>query len=189
MTSAAISQKERQERLSVYLVLGMAIMSLLLGVMVRNSAQNQTRTYSTSGISADIPAGWLVQEGTGDLIFVARNTHSLDQLYRVNLLEGGELTAVVSEHNTYRQGVNNTFRVVEQTPIIASGREGVKVTYAFIDDEAESMPTVIEGVDYYFPEGDQIVVISYEADVAAFEAGFENFQSFRSSVNVSGGGS
>ncbi|MEM7332713.1 MAG: hypothetical protein AAF490_11525 [Chloroflexota bacterium] len=189
MSSAILTQKDRQERLSVLLVLGMAALSLILGTFIRSSAQNQTRPFTTSGVSAEIPTGWLTQDGTADLIFVARNSQSLDQLYRVNLLDGGDLDTIVNRHGIYRQIIEESYRTVEQTPIIASGREGIKVTYAFIDDEDESMPTVIEGVAYYFPEGDQILVISYEADVAEFEEGFENFQAFRSSVTVDGGGS
>ena len=187
MSATTISQKESQERLSVLLVLGVVILSLLLGTLVKNRVQNQTRPFSRKGVTAEIPTGWLVQNGTGDLVLVARNAQALDQLYRVNVLDGGALTAVANQNNSFRAGIDSTFRVVEETPIIVRGREGYKVVYGFVQDEQGSMPTVIEGVDYYFDEGDAVLVISYEADVAEFEEGVSQFQTFRASVNYQGG--
>lgn len=187
MTSVAPSTKQRQERLSAISVIVVAIVALLIGSLIRNAAQNQTRPFSNSGISAQIPVGWLTQDGTGDLILVARNAQALDQQYRINRLDGGELLLIAAQENEVRAGIEETFRVTEETPIIVRGREGYRVSYAFVDDDPTDIPTVIEGVSYYFAEADKTLVISYEADTNDFADGVPQFQQFRASVASTGG--
>lgn len=186
MTAIAPTPRQREERLSALFVIAVALLAILLGAVVRSSAQNQTRPFSGGGISAEIPAGWLVQEGTGDLVMIARNTQSLDQLYRVNLLEDGALSEVATAQNQIRAGMDETFRVVAETPIIVRGREGYRVNYAFVDDDLVDVPTVIEGVSYYFPDPNGVLVLSYEANSSKFDDGVPRFQRFRASVVVEG---
>lgn len=187
MTTIAPSTKQREERLSALFVIAVALIAILLGAVVKNSAQNQTRPFRGGGVAADLPVGWLVQEGTGDLVLVARNTQSLDQLYRVNLLPDGALSEAATHQNEMRAGMDDSFRVVEETPIIVRGRDGYRVRYAFVDDNQVDIPTVIEGVSYYFQDTNGVLVLSYEAESNTFEDGVPLFQQFRASVTPEGG--
>lgn len=183
---STLTVKQQAERQSIWLVAGVIVIALILGAFIKQGAAGQTRPFSASGIRASIPEGWLVQEGMGDLIIVARNTQSLDQVYRVNLLNGSDPVSTAAAQNSIRTGLDDTFRVLEETPIIVRGRDGYKVSYAFVEDEGNALPTVIEGVDYYFIEGDDILVISYESDSNQFAEGLPLFQEFRASVQQGG---
>ncbi len=191
-TAINVMKKEIQsrERLSALLVILLTLLALSLGWAVKTAVANQTRPFASQGISAEAPAGWLAREGTGELVLLARNPASLDQRYRILLLPGSaDLTAVADQRNQNRARLDDTFTVLEQTPIVADGRDGYKVSYALVDAAGGSMPAVIEGADYYFPMSDKVVVVSFEAEQADYAAAFAQFQDFRASVAYEGGGS
>lgn len=188
MTTMTVQQREKHEQLSMILVLGFALLSLLVGWQVKTAVQNQTRPFSTQTVQAEIPSGWMAQDGAGELALLARNPQALDQRYRVTILsDGGELAAVAAAHNADRRQLEPSYRVLDETPIVVNGRSGYKVSTAFVNAEAEGMPAVIEGVDYYFADGEEVLVISFEADQTEFEAGFDQFQRFLTSVKLGGG--
>ncbi|MCP5097239.1 MAG: hypothetical protein GY943_16960 [Chloroflexi bacterium] len=189
MSAMTLEQRATHERNSFLLVLLFALISLAVGWGVKTAVQDQTRPFSSHGISAEIPAGWLVQEGAGDLIFVARNPQAMDQRYRVQLLTGdSDLTASAQMQIDTRRQRDDSFRILEETPIVVDGQDGYKVSYAYVDAAETGMPSVIEGVDYYFPSTDATLVISYESDHEDFANTFSQFQQFRASVSVQAGG-
>ncbi|MFQ5422224.1 MAG: hypothetical protein ACE5FD_04060 [Anaerolineae bacterium] len=181
-----IQPKERQSALLVILT---ALVALGLGWGVKTAVANQTRPFTVRSISAEIPAGWLVQEGTGELLLVARNPADMDQRYRILLLDGNsDLPLLANQHSQNRARLESTFIVLDETAIVADGRDGYKVTYAWVNTPAGQMPIIIEGVDYYFPVDDQALVISLEAAQTEFAGAFARFQQFRASVTYEAGG-
>ncbi len=191
-TANAIFKKDiqKRERLSALLVILLTLLALLLGWAVKTAVTNQTQSFASQGITAEPPAGWLVQEGAGEFVMLARNPAALDQRYRILMLPGGgELTAVAAQRNQNRGRMDDSYTVLEQTPIVADGRDGYKVSYALVNTDTGRLPTIIEGVDYYFSMDNKIVVVSFEAEQADYAANFAQFQDFRASVAYEGGGS
>ncbi|KAA3664655.1 MAG: hypothetical protein DWQ04_04600 [Chloroflexi bacterium] len=188
MSTLSVNERDSFERNSVVLVVVVAVISLILGGMVKTAVSDQTRTVTQNNITAEVPSGWLVQDGTGDLRIVVRNPQSLNTRYRVNVLDGDDLVVAAADRNETRARLDETYRVLEETPIVVNGRDGYKVSYAIVDAEDVGMPSVIEGVDYYFAEGDEIVVVSYEAEELNYAAGFPYFQQFRETVVYQAGG-
>jgi len=188
MSTLSVDQRDSFERNSVIFVIVMAVVSLILGGMVKTAVSDQTRTVTQNGITAQVPSGWLVQDGTGDLRIVVRNPQSLNTRYRVNVVDGDALASAAAERNQNRARMDESYRVLDETPIVVNGRDGFKVSYAIVDAEDVGMPSVIEGVDYYFAEGDEIVIVSYEAEEANYAAGFPYFQHFRETVVYQAGG-
>jgi hypothetical protein len=129
-----------------------------------------------------------VQDGAGTLIMVVRNPRDLDELYRVLLLPAdADLEAMATMRNNNRAHCRRTaFHILETTPIVFDGRDGFKVNYAYADTD-NTKPQIIEGVDYYFPEGNNVLLISFEAESETFAADFPRFTRFLRSVSVTGG--
>ncbi len=188
MSTISVDQRDSFERYSVILVIAMAVVSLILGGMVKTAVSDQTRTITQNGITAAVPSGWLVQDGTGDLRMVVRNPQSLNTRYRVNVLDGDVFAVAAADRNKNRAQLDASYRVLDETPIVVNGRDGYKVSYAIVNEPDVGMPSVIEGVDYYFAEGDEVVVVSYEAEETDFSAGFADFQKFRETVVYQVGG-
>lgn len=188
MTTWNFNQRASYERNSVIFVVVIALILLILGGVVKTAVQDQTRTITQNDVTVAVPSGWLVQDGTGDLRIVVRNPQSLNTRYRVNVFSGNELTIAAADRNENRTRLDESYRVLDETPIVINGVDGYKVSYAFVDAADAGMPAVIAGVDYYFAEGDEIVVISFEAEEEDFAAGFPQFQQFRETVVYQAGG-
>jgi len=187
-----IQTKERQ---SALLVILMALIALGLGWGVKTAVANQTRPFAKQGISAQVPAGWLVQEGAGELLLVARNPAAMSHRYRIQLLseDAADLSALANRRNENRARLEPTFTTLDETAIVADGRDGYKVSYAWVNSQTGQMPTgrmpaIIKGVDYYFPVENGVMVISLEADQTDFADAFSRFQRFRASVTYEAGG-
>jgi len=181
-----IQSKERQSALLVILT---ALVALGFGWGVKTAVANQTRPFTRHGISAEVPAGWLIQEGTGELLLVARNPADMDQRYRIQLLDGNsDLSLLANQQSQNRARLESTFIVLDETTIVADGRDGYKVTSAWVNTPSGQMPIIIEVVDYYFPIDNQVLVISLESAQTKFTDAFAHFQKFRASVIYEAGG-
>ena len=181
-------EKLANERRSALLVTALVVLSLLLGWGVKTAVQNATRPLEIGGFTADVPDGWLVQEGAGDLLFVVRNPQALNELYRVSQLPiAPDLAALAENRNLARTRLDDTYRVLAAEPIVFAGQDGYKVSFARVDLVSPGLPQVIEGLDYYFPAGEQVNVLSLEAQSDQFAEALSGFQAFVQSVNKGSG--
>ncbi len=189
MTPVAVPQNNlAYERRSAILTVFLVFVALALGWVVKTAVQNATRPIDMAGYSAAVPARWLVQEGAGDLIFIARNPQALDQLYRLSQLPLADDLAVEAENrNLARARLDNTFRVLEASPVVFAGQDAYKVSFARADVDSPGLPNTIEGIDYYFSLEDQIMVLSLEAKSDAFADALPAFQRFVQSVSYDAG--
>jgi hypothetical protein len=189
MTSVRVPyQNLAYERRSALLVVGLVLLSLLFGWQVKTAVQDAQHTITHSGFTANVPTGWLIQDGAGDLVFVARDPQALDHLYRVSQLPLADDLAVLAENrNLARARQDDSYRALLAEPIVFAGRDGYKVSFARVDLDSPGMPHVIEGLDYYFPEGNQITVLSLEAASEAFTDALPAFQTFVQSVTYTSG--
>jgi hypothetical protein len=187
MTAFTASEQHAHEQRSAVLVLLTTAIALLLGWGIMTAVTTAANTVTRDGITAEAPAGWLVQDGAGTLILVVRNPRDLDELYRVlHMHADADLEAMATMRNNNRALQETAFHILETTPIVFDGRDGFKVNYAYADTD-NTKPQIIEGVDYYFPEGDDVLLISFEAESETFAADFPRFIRFLRSVSVTGG--
>ncbi|MBK7894133.1 MAG: hypothetical protein WAS33_17740 [Candidatus Promineifilaceae bacterium] len=189
MTPLTVLQERfAQERRSALLVVALVLLSLLLGWGVKTAVQNATRPIEIGSFTADVPDGWLVQEGAGDLLFVVRNPQALNELYRVSQLPiAPDLAALAENRNLARTRLDDTYRVLAAEPIVFAGQDGYKVSFARVDLASPGLPHVIEGLDYYFPASEQVTVLSLEAQSDHFAEALPGFQSFVQSIRHSSG--
>ncbi|NUM49221.1 MAG: hypothetical protein HUU38_31355 [Anaerolineales bacterium] len=181
---------EQTRRQASTLTTVITILALLLGWGLKMYVEGQTRPVSVRGITAEVPAGWIVREndpasgvtpsddpfqmdhpdsGTSpNLVFTAWNPLHPERHYSVSLYPGGENTtfpATASVRTLNRGSTLKLYRILEETPILVNGRDGYKVTFAYVDPgDASEVPTVLQGVDYYFAEGEQTFVVTLEVD-------------------------
>lgn len=189
MTPVAMPQNNlAHERRSALMTTILVLLALLLGWWMKTAVQNATRPIEFGGYTADAPEGWLVQEGAGDLIFIARNPQALDQLYRLSELPAAADLAVVAQNrNLARARLDSTFRVLEASPVVFAGQDAYKVSFARADVDSPGLPDAIEGVDYYFSLDDQVMVLSLEANSDTFANALPAFQKFIQSVSYNAG--
>ena len=193
MPATASSQSVRHlthDRLSALAVGIATLVALLLGAVLKSSAENRSQHIERKGITASVPANWVIRESAGNLIFVSWDPFVPDVRYAVSLEtnDGNRpLVEVATERNTILGKVLESFRILDETPIIRRNREGFKVTYAFVDTKVEGLPLVLQGVDYYFPVDGKALIISLQAHERDYDEALLRFESFLDSVSYNPG--
>jgi hypothetical protein len=165
--------------------------ALLLGAVLKSSVENRSQHIERKGVSAALPANWVVNEGAGNLILVSWDPFVPDVRYSVSLESNDgdhPLAEVAKQRNTILGKVLEAFRILDETPIIRRGREGYKVTYAYVDTKVSGLPLVLQGVDYYFPEAGKAMVITLQAQEGDYEEALLRFEAFLDSVSYKAGG-
>ncbi len=176
------------ERQSAVLTVCLLLIALLLGWQVKTAVQNASRTIEQGGFMADVPPGWLVQPGAGDLVVVARNPQALNHLYRVSQLPAAsDLDSLAENRNLVRIRLDSSYRVLDASPVIFDGRDGYKINFARVDLNPNGLPQVIEGIDYYFAAEDRVIILSLEARSETFATALPAFQRFMQSVTYQSG--
>lgn len=189
MSIVATTQSTRRSRhdgLSAMAVGAVTLLALLLGAAVRSSVENRSQTIELKGVTASVPANWIVQEGAGDLIFATWDPFVPNVRYAVFLLSessSSELTDILSRRNLALAQTLESFRVLEESPIIRRGREGYKVTFAYVDSSAPGLPLIFQGVDYYYLTDGRILVISLQANEKDYDEALLRFEPFLDSVS------
>lgn len=176
------------ERWSALLTLGLLLVALFVGWQLQTAVEAASRTISQGNISAAVPKGWIVQNGAGDLVFTARNPQKPDQLYRVSqLAAGADLDTLAASRNHSRTQMDDSFRVLASEAVIVGGQEGYKVSFGRVNSSVPGIPAVIEGVDYYFRHGEQVLIISLESRLDSFSEALPRFHRFVQSVRYQAG--
>lgn len=174
--------------ISVTLVILLTALALFLGWTLKETILNRVQPFFQSGISANIPASWQVNEGIegDDLIFSASASLALNHRYLVYLLPAvpdGKVTDVVVTRNL-SQGQNLLYYKVEaQQAIQFRGRNGYQVDYSYIKTGAANEdPAIIKGMDIYFEETGKVLIVEMENEIGQFDAGLPGFFNFTESV-------
>ncbi len=184
----AVFEQTRRQASTFTTVL--TVIALLLGWGLKTYVEGQTRPITFRGITADVPAGWIVRENdpassgspsddpfqiehpdrgiSPNLVFTAWNPLHPERHYSVSLYAGGEETTLpdTASVRTLNRSMNlKLYRILEETPILVNGQDGYKVTFAYVDPgDAGEVPAVIQGLDYYFAQGEQTLVVTLEVD-------------------------
>lgn len=158
---------------SQWYVWGLTIVALLLGWSLRTAALTSTRPVEVDGLHVDVPSQWVVQRSSGGGLTGAANPHlaltAWDPLnpgtqYAVRLLPAAadaSLATLAAFHNLQHAQSETAFRVLDQTPVTLDGRDGYRVRFAYVDaSQMGQAPVVFEGVDYYFLQNGQALVMT-----------------------------
>ena len=182
---------------SQWLVIALTVIALLVGWGVRTSTEGATRAVSEGGIQAELPASWTVETpGAGtigespadpNLVMIGSDPLDPGTRYSVSLYPEGsaaDLSAVAAIRNLQRAQYLTAYRVLEQTPVTVDGRDGYRVSFAYVDaSEADKTPVVFEGVDYYFPDGEHAIVATLETR-NGLEDALTAFQEFAAALHM-----
>jgi hypothetical protein len=108
------------------------------------------------------------------------------QLEMLPVASGATAADVASLYSATRARDLNTVRVLDQQDVTVNGKNGYKVTYAYVDASSDltrvDVPVVVRGADYFFVAGDHAVVVTYHASEDNYTADFGRFRRFLESL-------
>jgi hypothetical protein len=173
------------ERASVWLVAVVTLLALSAGWGVRTSVENRARAVEQAGVRAAVPADWIVQEGFDELRLVTWNSQLPEERYSVSVLSGaGAPSDAAAERTRQRAQFLGTYRLLEEGPVVIGGREGYRISFAYVSTSRPGPPVVIQGVDHYYEEAGGVTIVSMESLEDRFDRALPRFLRFLASVEV-----
>lgn len=196
MAAQTMSQRSGSHAWMVFVVTAIA---LLIGWGLKGFTEGQTREIAQGGVTATLPAGWVVENAQGGplgggqtsigLVFTARDPLDPATRYLVTTLPASpetDLAAAAALRNLQRAQDNTAYRVLEQTPVTLKGRDGYRVTFAYVfAGRVDEVPVVYQGIDYYFVDGDATIIVTLET-TQSLEDALGAFQDFAAEVGLGG---
>ena len=187
-------QKASPSAISVWIVVAITILALLLGMGLKSMVENHTRPFDRAGITAQIPSGWLVQEGIAgeQTIFTANDPFTANLTYTASLVPTTpdiKPSDLAFTFNLQRGQEVSLFRTIDQSQEKINGKDVLRVHYAYVDPKSQAtLPVVIEGVEYIFLSQPKALIVAMESETSQFSSVLPAFMKFLGTVNYSAGG-
>lgn len=184
--------RTRRDRWADWVVVGVVVVALLLGWVVKAQAEGSTEAFSDAetGLSLNYPTGWLAGSGE-DFLFRARDPQSglfkttylveaevLDPARPVSLVDAVNMTSV----NRARK--LTAFRMLD---IEAVGPEegsprAIWSRYAYVEEKPDpfhdTLPVVVLGLDYTGVREGYLFTLTLLASEANFDEAEAAFKAF-----------
>jgi hypothetical protein len=187
MTATVMSTRRRvfREEEPEWLVWALVAVLLAVGLITRTVVVTRSTTFSEGNVSVSYPADWTpvasdtpgalltVGQTFSDGLFPARLT--VQQLPAASISRTAQsLGDLALKWSDDRARDLLGYRVLNIEPAQASGKDAVRVDYAYVAEPAlaapDTMPIVARGSDTLVREGDTITVITTMSTADAFES-------------------
>jgi hypothetical protein len=174
-TRAVIARVSREDTVSLLLVSGITLLALLLGLLVRNSAESGTRTYKDPALNATVhyPDTWQLNNATKGVVSVRHATAArfptTFELRKTTVDQAATDTAVLSSVANDLAGTrarqSTGYKLFNITPRESiKGLPAAKASYVYVDMPAgallQSVPSVVMGTDYLVRKGSAVYTFS-----------------------------
>jgi len=179
----------QRQRWSHLLTILLGIVSIVVGIGLRDRALNATQRYvdSQAGIEAEYPLGWLLDTGA-DYIFRVRDMAAAGfkttiqvsvQPVSTEMTENDVLTSI----SLRRSQVLTAYNPVAPESFVMPNEEiAVAARHAFVATDLnpflESVPVVVLGIDILTIKGGQVLVVTFRASAELYDEFFPIFERF-----------
>jgi hypothetical protein len=178
---------------SVWIVSILTILALLFGADLQNLVENRTHPFDHAGVAAQLPAGWLVQEGLASeqTVFTVGDPFTANLTYTASLVPTTadiKPSDLAFTFNLQRGQDVSLFRTIDQNQEKVNGKDALRVHYAYVDPKSETtLPVVVEGVEYIFLSQPKALIVALEAETSQFNSSLPAFMKFLGTVDYHGG--
>jgi len=175
---------------------GVVVAALLLGWVLKVSAENKTLSYNNEGVTVHYPDGWLLDEKAGYIVKVSdpssglfRTTYIVQmEAIDASTAETTALTNLLNNVSLSRAQAVTAYKLFQVNQVQVRGKSAAKATYVYVEEKPnpfrETVPVVVEGVDYAFVEGGKAYIFTLLAAEPNFAAAEKQFMSFLNSAEI-----
>jgi hypothetical protein len=188
----AASEITKNDRFSFVLVIVTFVVMFTIGLLMKQQSAAGTWPFSDteSGIEAEYPVGWLVEEGT---TYVARIRDPKSRPFKTQLMltvvPAGGQTAIrnVLDSLTLQRSVDlPAYRVIQVQEFDEGGFTVTQMDFVYVQTDPnpfiERLPVVVRGIDRIILDGNRAIIASYMADESTFETQLTTFERFVASL-------
>lgn len=184
-----------RQRWSHYAVLGFFVVLLALGFVLRDRTLNRAVAYQDveTGIGVLYPANWLLDRAGAEYVFRVRDMRQtgFKTTIQVSVIPIGPETSernIADQLAVQRARQLIDYRLLSVSPTTFKGVAADVVTYTFVSRDPspflESIPAVVFGEDIILFSRGQAIVLTFRADVNAYQQEYSRFQRFLSSLEL-----
>lgn len=184
-----------RQRWSHYTLLIFFAIMMILGFILRDRTLNRTVLYQDieTGIRVAYPANWLLDRTGADYVFRVRNMREFGfkTTIQVSVIPIGPDTSernIADQLAVQRARQLIDYRLLSVTPTTFKGVSADVVTYTFVSRDPspflESIPAVVFGEDIIVFSRGQAIVLTFRADVNAYQREYVRFQRFLNSLEL-----
>lgn len=194
MANTSLFSAKNKEWVSVGLVVGLTLIALFLGRLLKDSIENQTTQIERGGVKAFIAKGWSVQNGIDGESTLFTTSDPFDPFHSYTVAQqpvvpGGLITDSVVNRNLERAQQLQNYQVLEQANVKVGGADGYRVKYVYTGvPKFSKIPVVMMGVDYYQASAERILVVTMEDQSSLFDQVYPAFIKFLNGLVFSSGG-
>lgn len=173
------------QRSAILLTVVLAVVALALGFLLRLAVESRTTSVSLGGVSASVPAGWVVTPGVGDRAFSAFDPRSPDTTFGASLVPGSDAEGAARAQLGQDHALRDGFTELDAFPVRLDGREGYQIEYAFVESGTEGgLPVTLRGVVHFLVDGDVVIGLNYVAPADTFADKLDRFFRFAGSARA-----
>jgi hypothetical protein len=188
-------ENTREQRWSHFLTAFVAVLMLLYGLNMRNSALTASSLYANpeAGIRVRYPQNWLIDE-SDDYVLRVRDMSRIGFKTTI-LVSTRPVGSFTSERNIRDQLILERadnligYQSFTTEPYILSDEsEGLRTDYAFVEAEinpsSETTLIPVHGTDIILIRGSQAIIITFLANAETFDDEFAYFSRFLNSLEL-----
>jgi len=197
MTAEVHERAQRRDRWVSWVVVGVTVVALILGCLVKTAAEGRAVLYEGNGIRVRYPADWVRAKAQSPVLLQLEDRWATPyrttlRLERRPVPAGMEkiLPAIQNSMALERGRGWAAYRVLRSDGNVeVGGTTGMHVTFAYVETNPnpflETVPVVMYGEDYLFPIGDQVYVATLTAAEANYTQAQRALAAFLRSLDVS----
>jgi len=176
---------------SELLVILLTLVALVAGWFIKTAVENSSVPFSASGVTAQLPAGWMRIGPSGSEIVHAfdRNSSGFPATYTIETrtVPPDQSSSQVASLVTLERGTTLLgYRVLGQQDVLVQGRKATEIDFVYVESAANLVhtvfPAVVHGRDYIFVSNGQAVIVGFRDDQSNFSNDLGRFYQFLVSV-------
>lgn len=188
----ASSEITKNDRFSFVLVIATFVVMVSVGLLIKQQSAAGTWSFSDteSGIEAQYPVGWLVEEGSTTVARIRDpKARPFKTQFVLTVVPAGGQTAIrnVLDTLTLQRSIDlPAYRVLQVENFDQGGFTVTQMDFVYVQTDPnpfiERLPVVVRGMDRVILDGNRAIIASYMADEATFDAQLITFERFVASL-------
>ena len=179
MTTTTAPRRIHRDRFADGAVLGLVVIALLAGWLIKAGAEGATQPLSSEIGSFNVPTGWRSDKSTGLAAHDTRTASGVPTTFSLatEALDGDPSLNALSTRRTIKLAQDlDGFSMLSTRTETVDGNAATMLHYAYVVVPAagtagsERLPVVVEATDTLIKHGGQLVVVRFSSESSSFAA-------------------
>ena len=177
MSTLTASSHARRDRFADWAVIGLVVIALAAGWLIKSSTENATQSINSAAGSFSYPSGWQTSKALGLSAQDTRTPSGIPTAFSITseTLDTDQGLDALSTRQTIRLAQDNDgFSMLNINKETIGGDNAVTLNYAYVvvsnagTAASERLPVVVEATDTLIKRGNTLYVLRFSADSAAY---------------------